>query len=122
MIQTGRVRRQARPTEDTRFSLVRFRLWIRISLRISDLGVQARRLIPAFRRVEPRFPPARNGFTRKYDGCGWSATANRERLIRKAGYDWTKRCLWVVEAALMNRQKQFVIDGEVSHSGCRRLF
>jgi bifunctional non-homologous end joining protein LigD len=28
------------------------------------------------------------------------------------GYDWTKRFPWIAEAALKNRQKQFVIDGE----------
>ena len=36
----------------------------------------------------------------------------RVRLITKGGYDWTKRYPWIVEAALKNRQKQFVIDGE----------
>jgi ATP-dependent DNA ligase len=28
------------------------------------------------------------------------------------GHDWTKRYPWIVEAALKNRQEQFVIDGE----------
>jgi bifunctional non-homologous end joining protein LigD len=35
----------------------------------------------------------------------------RVRLITKGGYDWTKRFPWIVEAALMNRNKQFVLDG-----------
>ena len=30
----------------------------------------------------------------------------------RGGYDWTKRYPWIVEAALKNRQKRFVIDGE----------
>jgi bifunctional non-homologous end joining protein LigD len=34
------------------------------------------------------------------------------RLITKGGYDWTKRYPLIVEAALKNRQKHFVIDGE----------
>jgi bifunctional non-homologous end joining protein LigD len=34
------------------------------------------------------------------------------RLITRGGYDWTKRFPWIVEAALKNRQEQFVIDGE----------
>jgi len=34
------------------------------------------------------------------------------RLITKGGYDWSKRYPWIVEAALKNRQKHFVIDGE----------
>ena len=34
------------------------------------------------------------------------------RLITRGGYNWTKRFPWIVEAALKNRQKQFVIDGE----------
>src|ERR1700741_4172847 len=37
---------------------------------------------------------------------------DRVRLITRGGYDWTKRYPWIVEAALKNRQKRFVIDGE----------
>ena len=37
---------------------------------------------------------------------------DRVRLITRAGYDWTKRFPWIAEAALKNRQKHFVIDGE----------
>jgi bifunctional non-homologous end joining protein LigD len=37
---------------------------------------------------------------------------DRVRLITRGGYDWTKRFPWIVEAALKNRQKRFVIDGE----------
>ncbi|MBR0801873.1 hypothetical protein JQ615_41840 [Bradyrhizobium jicamae] len=37
---------------------------------------------------------------------------DRVRLITKSGNDWIKRYPCVVEAALSNRQKQFVIDGE----------
>lgn len=36
----------------------------------------------------------------------------RVRLITKGGHDWTKRFPWIVESALKNRQKRFVIDGE----------
>ena len=36
----------------------------------------------------------------------------RFHLITKGGYDWTKRYPWIVEAALKNRTKHFVIDGE----------
>jgi bifunctional non-homologous end joining protein LigD len=34
------------------------------------------------------------------------------RLITRNGYDWTNRYPWIVEPALKNRQKQFIIDGE----------
>jgi len=34
------------------------------------------------------------------------------RLITRGGHDWTKRCPWIVEAALKNRRSHFVIDGE----------
>ena len=34
------------------------------------------------------------------------------RLITRGGYHWTKRYPWIVEAALKNREKRFVIDGE----------
>jgi len=34
------------------------------------------------------------------------------RLITWGGYDWNKRYPWMVEAALKNKQKRFVIDGE----------
>ena len=37
---------------------------------------------------------------------------DRVRLITKGGYDWTKRYPRMVEAALKNRRKRFVIDGE----------
>jgi bifunctional non-homologous end joining protein LigD len=50
----------------------------------------------------------------KYDGYRLRVERNgdRVRLITKGGFDWSKRCPWIVEAALKNRQKQFVIDGE----------
>jgi bifunctional non-homologous end joining protein LigD len=50
----------------------------------------------------------------KYDGYRLRVERNgdRVRLITKGGYDWTKRFPWIVESALKNRQKQFVIDGE----------
>jgi hypothetical protein len=39
-------------------------------------------------------------------------SGDRVRLITRGGYDWTKRYPWIVEAALKNRTKHFVIDGE----------
>jgi len=50
----------------------------------------------------------------KYDGYLLRVERNgdRVRLITRGGYDWTKRYPWIVEAALRNRQKHFVIDGE----------
>jgi bifunctional non-homologous end joining protein LigD len=37
---------------------------------------------------------------------------DRVRLLSRNGTDWTKRYPWIVEAALKNRQKRFVLDGE----------
>ncbi|WP_371259246.1 RNA ligase family protein [Bradyrhizobium sp. WSM1743] len=34
------------------------------------------------------------------------------RLLSRNGSDWTRRYPWIAEAALKNRQKHFVIDGE----------
>lgn len=50
----------------------------------------------------------------KYDGYRLRVEreGGRVRLITRGGYDRTKRFPWIVEAALKNRQKQFVIDGE----------
>jgi bifunctional non-homologous end joining protein LigD len=50
----------------------------------------------------------------KYDGYRLRVERNgdRVRLITRNGYDWTKRYPWIVESALKNRMKQFVIDGE----------
>jgi bifunctional non-homologous end joining protein LigD len=50
----------------------------------------------------------------KYDGYRLRVERNgdRVRLITRNGYDWTKRYHWIVESALKNRMKQFVIDGE----------
>ena len=50
----------------------------------------------------------------KYDGYRLRVErdGDRVRLITRGGYNWTKRYPWIVEAALKNRHKQFVIDGE----------
>jgi ATP-dependent DNA ligase len=50
----------------------------------------------------------------KYDGYRLRVErdGDRVRLITKGGYDWSKRYPWIVESALKNRIKQFVIDGE----------
>jgi len=50
----------------------------------------------------------------KYDGYRLRVErdGDRVRLITRGGYDWSKRYPWIVESALKNRYKQFVIDGE----------
>jgi hypothetical protein len=50
----------------------------------------------------------------KYDGFRLRVEreGDRVRLITRGGFDRTKRYQWIVEAALKNRQKRFVIDGE----------
>ena len=50
----------------------------------------------------------------KYDGYRLRLERNgdRVRLFTRNGYDWTKRYPWIVESALKNRQRHFVIDGE----------
>jgi ATP-dependent DNA ligase len=50
----------------------------------------------------------------KYDGyrVRLERDGDRVRLTSRNGYDWTARYPWMVEAALKNRQNQFVIDGE----------
>jgi bifunctional non-homologous end joining protein LigD len=50
----------------------------------------------------------------KYDGYRIRVERERDRvrLFSRNGYDWTDRYPWIVEAALKNRIKQFVIDGE----------
>ena len=49
----------------------------------------------------------------KYEGyrLRLERDGDRVRLITRGGYDWTRRYPWIVEAALKNRQKRFVIDG-----------
>jgi bifunctional non-homologous end joining protein LigD len=37
---------------------------------------------------------------------------SRVRLFTRNGHDWTDRYPWIVQGALQNRQKQFVLDGE----------
>ncbi|MDI3559554.1 RNA ligase family protein [Bradyrhizobium sp. Arg816] len=50
----------------------------------------------------------------KYDG--YRLRIEREgrdvRLLTRNGHNWTSRFPWIVEAALKNREQQFVIDGE----------
>jgi bifunctional non-homologous end joining protein LigD len=50
----------------------------------------------------------------KYDGYRIRVERERDRvrLFSRNGHDWTDRYPWIVEAALKNRIKQFVIDGE----------
>jgi bifunctional non-homologous end joining protein LigD len=50
----------------------------------------------------------------KYDGYRLRLDRNgdRVRLFTRNGYDWTKRYPWIVESAVKNREKHFVIDGE----------
>ena len=50
----------------------------------------------------------------KYDGYRLRVErdGDRVRLITRGSYNWTKRYPWIVEAALKNRHKQFVLDGE----------
>ena len=50
----------------------------------------------------------------KYDGYRLRVErdGDRARLITRNGHDWTDRYPWIVESALKNRIKQFVIDGE----------
>jgi|SRR5579872_1158673 len=50
----------------------------------------------------------------KYDGYRLRLERNddRVRLITRNGHNWTSRYPWIVEAALKNRHRQFVIDGE----------
>jgi len=48
----------------------------------------------------------------KHDGMLVVRENGRVRLLSRNGTDWTKRYPWIAEAALKNRQKRFVIDGE----------
>ena len=50
----------------------------------------------------------------KHDGFRIRVERDRDRvrLITRGGYDWTSRFPWIGEAALKNRIRQFVIDGE----------
>ena len=50
----------------------------------------------------------------KYDGYRLIVVREYKqvRLFTKNGNDWTSRFPWIVESALKNRRKQFVIDGE----------
>jgi bifunctional non-homologous end joining protein LigD len=50
----------------------------------------------------------------KYDGYRLIVIrdGDRVKLLTRNGYDWASRYPWIVESALKNRQKHFVIDGE----------
>ncbi|MET4364279.1 ATP-dependent DNA ligase [Bradyrhizobium sp. LB8.2] len=50
----------------------------------------------------------------KYDGYRLRVERQGKtvRLITKNGHNWTDRFPWIVDAALKNREQQFVIDGE----------
>jgi len=59
----------------------------------------------------------------KYDGYRLRVERDedRVRLITRGGYNWTDRYPWIVEAALKNRQKRFVIDGRAAILGVHGL-
>jgi ATP-dependent DNA ligase len=59
----------------------------------------------------------------KYDGYRLIVhrDGDRVRLLTNNGHDYTKRYPWIAEAALKNRQKSFVIDGEAVVLGRRLL-
>jgi len=50
----------------------------------------------------------------KYDGFRLIVhrDGDRVRLLTRNGHDWSGRYPWIVESALKNRTRQFVIDGE----------
>jgi ATP-dependent DNA ligase len=50
----------------------------------------------------------------KYDGYLLIVVRqdDRVRLFTRNGHDWSHRYPWIVESALKNRQKHFVLDGE----------
>ncbi|MGX4771998.1 ATP-dependent DNA ligase [Bradyrhizobium guangdongense] len=50
----------------------------------------------------------------KYDGYRLRVERSGRdvRLITKGGHNWTSRFPWIAEAALKNREQQFIIDGE----------
>ncbi|WP_091966183.1 ATP-dependent DNA ligase [Bradyrhizobium shewense] len=50
----------------------------------------------------------------KHDGYRMLVIRENERvrLLSRNGTDWTKHYPWIAEAALKNRQRRFVIDGE----------
>jgi bifunctional non-homologous end joining protein LigD len=50
----------------------------------------------------------------KYDGyrLRLERDGDRVRLVTRGGYNWTDRYPWIVESALKNRIRQFIIDGE----------
>src|SRR5437588_7146923 len=50
----------------------------------------------------------------KYDGyrIRLERDGARVRLLSRNGCNWTDRYPWIIETALKNRMKQFVIDGE----------
>jgi bifunctional non-homologous end joining protein LigD len=50
----------------------------------------------------------------KHDGCRLIVHRQDKvvRLFTRNGHDWTDRYPWIVQAALHNRSKHFVLDGE----------
>jgi ATP-dependent DNA ligase len=50
----------------------------------------------------------------KYDGFRLIVhrDGDRVRLLTRNGHDWSSRYPWIMESALKNRSKHFVIDGE----------
>jgi ATP-dependent DNA ligase len=68
--------------------------------------------IPTGRKAVPATPDWIHEI--KYDGFRLivARDGDRVRLLTRNGYDWSGRYPWIVESALKNPTRQFVIDGE----------
>ena len=75
-------------------------------------GTFLRPCLPTSGKVVPATPDWLHEL--KYDGYRLivAREGNRVRLITRGGHDWASRFPRIVETALKNRHKQFVIDGE----------
>jgi ATP-dependent DNA ligase len=69
---------------------------------------------------EPRIPTGRKAVPAtpewihevKYDGFRQIVQGDGDRVRLLTGHDWSGRYPWIVESALKNRSRHFVIDGE----------
>jgi bifunctional non-homologous end joining protein LigD len=82
----------------------------------SQIGCQMPIFDACSTSASPPEPPAFPTVLHEIKSDGYRLRVERDgdrvRLITKGGYDWSRRYPWIVETALKNRQKQFVIDGE----------
>ena len=86
-----------------------------LEILLADAYLDSMRFLPAIPTRGTMVPSSPDWIHEvKHDGFRLIVVrdGDRVRLLTRNGHDWSGRYPWIVESALKNRTRQFVIDGE----------